>query len=71
MHCQKGAAIQFIENIYSLLTTKEVKHPATPPQPGYVPHFALPTTCNAIRVMAESPEKVNDSNSGRFSYDGT
>ncbi len=35
-----------------------VLHPQTPPMPELVPHFALPTTANAIRYMAESPEKA-------------
>jgi hypothetical protein len=58
MHCQDGAAIKFVENIYTLLTKNPVHHPDTPPKAEIVPHFQLPTTANAIRCLAESPEKV-------------
>jgi hypothetical protein len=58
MHCQNGAAEKFVENVYSLLTKKQVLHADTPGKVELVPHFALPTTANAIRYMAESPKKV-------------
>ncbi|KAJ3309262.1 spermatogenesis-associated protein 4 [Boothiomyces sp. JEL0838] len=58
MKCQNGAAVHFIENIYTLLTKKPVKHLSEPETPEIVPHFALPTTSNAIKIMSESPAKA-------------
>ncbi|KAJ3322175.1 spermatogenesis-associated protein 4 [Boothiomyces sp. JEL0866] len=58
MKCQNGAAVHFIENIYTLLTNKPVKHLSEPETPEVVPHFALPTTSNAIKIMSESPTKA-------------
>ncbi|KAJ3306691.1 spermatogenesis-associated protein 4 [Kappamyces sp. JEL0829] len=58
MNCQSGAAIRFVENVYTLLTNKPVPRLQSPPTQEIVPHFALPTTSNAIRSLAESPEKA-------------
>ncbi|KAJ3000386.1 hypothetical protein HDV02_005746 [Globomyces sp. JEL0801] len=54
-----SAAIQFVENIYTLLTGRYIKHlPSTLDETEIIPHFALPTTANAIKYMAKSPEKA-------------
>lgn len=69
MHCNSGAAVQFVENIYMLLTHKlyllslrRLVKSNRPKEQEYVPHFALPTTSMVIKQLSAvrelSPEKV-------------
>ncbi|XJO77732.1 hypothetical protein BDV3_002274 [Batrachochytrium dendrobatidis] len=59
MHCHADAAIRFVENLYMLLTKNSLpERSIIQDQEEIVPHFALPTSANAIRCMAESPDKA-------------
>ncbi|KAJ3299553.1 spermatogenesis-associated protein 4 [Borealophlyctis nickersoniae] len=65
MTCQIDAALLFVENVYMLLTDRRVHRqaptdslPLAAANPSSLPHFALPTTSNIIRCVAESPAKA-------------
>ncbi|KAI8910399.1 hypothetical protein EDD86DRAFT_205323 [Gorgonomyces haynaldii] len=62
MHCVPGGAVGFVENIYMILTKRKLSRPPAYPQ-DQVPHFAIPTTSNAIKSMLdtgdESPKRAH------------
>ncbi|KAJ3039096.1 hypothetical protein HK097_002937 [Rhizophlyctis rosea] len=62
MNCQIEAAALFVENLFMLLTGRRVQRLQNH-QPELVdhenlPHFALPTTSDIIRRVANSPSKA-------------
>ncbi|KAI8918784.1 hypothetical protein BC831DRAFT_482403, partial [Entophlyctis helioformis] len=59
MNCHTDAAVRFVENVYMLLTNKSLpERSLAKTDDEIVPQFALPTTSNVIRSMAESPDKA-------------
>jgi len=68
VHCENGAAVTFLNNLYEFLTKRKVQEPVAPPMDDNVPAFARPT---ASQVMHDAMKTSNmQENADRDTQEG-
>ncbi|CAK9071737.1 Spermatogenesis-associated protein 4 (Testis and spermatogenesis cell-related protein 2) (Testis spermatocyte apoptosis-related gene 2 protein) [Durusdinium trenchii] len=68
IHCKDGAAVEFIEELFTLLTERKIQKPQGKRRDFKVPAFARDTASNLIKKKLKEPDMINVQDSKAREY---